>query len=659
MGSAKVITQEIDQSTTVPSFPGVYGGIVVTAKKGPVNEPILCTSDVDFLKKYTPNERVEVGYDNAYFSALAHLGKSDKLWVVRAANSAKFAGLVLRTIVSSYSNHTLSVGLVDPTAYVFDSTPDVPAIREAFTTLMIGDGSTFDVSGAAKSLSFTVLPTAEHYLWFEVTGGSNTQADPGLTGTPHKVTILNGDTAAQIAVKAAAIIAGITGILSSSVLSATITTTLSTAGAVTAPSAGSSGATVIVTTVGADAITTLDESMLIYESSPGIWGNDIGIKLTTYSANPDRVKEPGAFIIDVFKSSNLASPIESHLCSRDESHRDGFGRNIYVQTVLEGSSYIRAIDNVAFLSTVYPKDQSTIMMLAGGDDGSAVSDSQIITALDTLRNKDFYPLTTLMDGGHTSPAVQQEMDTIANYRQDCVAIDSVPYSAEANVNYMDEIINYRKTDLNLNSSYSVLYTPHIKIYDKFNDRQLFVSPDGFASAAISNTAATSEIWFPPAGFKRGMINALETRRKFDSGERDLLYDNQINPIRFVPGKGIAIWGQKTLLSRPSALQSLHIRLLLNVIEPAIASFLEYFLFELNDEDTRFEAKSKVDTYLENVKSRKGVKEFRNICDLTNNSDADIDANRMILDSYIKPIRDVEEIVYRTIITSSGANLSTI
>jgi len=235
---------------------------------------------------------------------------------------------------------------------------------------------------------------------------------------------------------------------------------------------------------------------------------------------------------------------------------------------------------------------------------------------------------------------------------------SVPYTAEvAQPDPVTSVITYRSTTLNLNSSYSALYTPHLNVFDSFNNRNLYVSPDGYAAAAISYSAANFEIWFPPAGLTRGIINALGVRTIFDEGDRDLLYDSQINPIRFVPGKGIAIWGQTTLLSRPSSLQSLNVRLLLIVIEPAISAALENFLFELNDSTTQLLAKTAVDTYMNNIESRRGVFDFVTICNSTNNTAADIQANRMNLDLYVQPEGDVETIVYRTIITNPGVTLA--
>ena len=130
MGAAKASISEIDLSTRVPTFPGVFGGIVIQALKGPVDQPVFITSEAQLLAIFTPDERVEVGMDLGFFSALAYLQKSDKLWTVRASKDATFAGASIKRADASTLNQPLPDGqiLTDPTAYIFDSNPDDEAV---------------------------------------------------------------------------------------------------------------------------------------------------------------------------------------------------------------------------------------------------------------------------------------------------------------------------------------------------------------------------------------------------------------------------------------------------------------------------------------------------------------------------------------------------
>lgn len=661
MGSAKVTLKEIDASIRVPQFPGVYGGIAFPAKKGPVNTPFLVTNETQFLSTFTPDSAVEVGYDLGYFSALAFLQKSNKLWVSRAIKNGLYAGLSMKTSVATTLNQSLPAGLVDPTAYLFDSNPDVAAVKERTTLTVNNTGSFYDVVGAAKYVRLrSAGPVAVHYFYFVVTNGVNfPQSDPTPGGTGHIVNILLADTAAQIATKLQLVIDALTTLFDATVSTTTVTVTNVTVGSVPDATADTSGLTVAVTIQGVDEVDFIDEIMLIYAANQGVWGDDIAIKIETFLSNPDRVKESGAFIIDVFKTSNTVVPIESFLCSRVIGAKDGYGRNIYVEDVLEASEYIRAADNTAVADTVYPKPQATALVMFGGDDGVAVTDAEMLTALTALSNPDEVLMTLILDAGRATATYGQAVDALAQARKDCVGLLSVPFADEASSSYITDIIDYRKNELNLNSSYSALYTPHVLAFDKFNNRRLYISPEGYAAAAISETAANFEIWFPPAGFKRGIINVLDLRRRFTTGEMDSLYDAGINPLRFVPGKGIAIWGQKTLSSRPSALDRLNVRLLLIVVEPAVKAALEDFLFELNDAATRSLVTTLIDNYMADIQARRGVTSYRIVCDETNNTPAVIDANKMNVDLFVAPTRSVEEIPFRVIITATGVSFESL
>lgn len=518
MSSAKVSIKEIDLSTRVASFEGVYGGIVLPAKKGPTDKPFFVTSDTQLLKVFTPNERVEVGYDLAHFSALAYLERANRLWVQRVANGASYSGLVLVSsgAVGSNAGIPASPVLTDPSAFVFGA----------------------------------------------------------------------------------------------------------------------------------------DQVLFIHSANAGAWGKDIAVKVEA-SSDADN-----AFVIKVFKKGNEASPLESFLVSRVEGQKDGYGRNIYVEDVLKSSNYIRAISNPLIVGTTLPKLQSSALYMTEGSDGSAVSDANMVNALQQFANPNAVPLTIVLDGGWATPAYQVAINALCQKRMDCVGILSVPYAKEVSANYVTDIVDYRKTELNMNSSYCALYTPHLQVQDRFNDRKLWIAPDGHVGGSISFTSANYEIWYPSAGFKRGVLNVLDTAQKFSDGELDLLYSAGINPIKFTSGKGIVIWGQKTLLARPSALDRLNVRLLLIVIEPAIKAFLEDYLFDLNDEGTRAVIEGKLEGYLETIKARKGITGYDVVCDESNNSPEDIDANRLNVDIFVKPSRSIEDIPVRVVITPNSISFDT-
>lgn len=169
-----------------------------------------------------------------------------------------------------------------------------------------------------------------------------------------------------------------------------------------------------------------DDLFIITGANQGAWANDIGVKMYTYELSPDKVEEPNAFLIEVYKQSTGVL-LESFVCSRDVNAKDGYGKNIYLEDCLLGSSYIRAIDNTARPSTDTFTQQTVLLGLAGALDGSAITDTNMINALATLQNKAEIPLTVVMDGGWATVAYQQAIDTLCQNRKDCVGILSTPF----------------------------------------------------------------------------------------------------------------------------------------------------------------------------------------------------------------------------------------
>jgi len=655
MSAAKVNIQELDLSTRVPSFPGVTGAMVIPALKGPVGQPTFISTDTQLLEVFTPDRRVDVGMSLAFYSALAYLEKSDKLWVIRPESGALFGAALLKSAASPHSNIAASAGIADPTAYEFDGLPDVDSEAEVTTLTFSQAGSFYDVVGAAKAVKLNTGLGVAHYFYADVSDGAETQTDPALGGTGHVVSILTADTSAQIAAKFETVIEAVTG-FDSAVSGSIVTVTNTDAGDADDATVSGTCCAVAVTNQGVDEVDQEDETVAIFGNSPGAYNNSIGIKVITDVAI---VKEPNAFIIQVFKSSNTSVPVETHTVSRIPGAKDGFGENMYIEDRLQSSNYIRGYSNPSVDDSILPKAQSSILYMAGGSNGSAVTDSNMVAALDLLSNPDDIFFTLLMDGGWATSAMGVAMDSVVSSRQDSVAINSTPLAAEASASYMTELLEYRNDTLNLNSSYSTLYTPHVKIQDKFNDRVLFVAPDGYAGAAISATASNFEIWFPPAGNKRGIVNVLDLRRRFKSGELDLLADAQINPLKFTPGKGIRIWGQSTLKSTPSKLQELNVRLLLITVEPAVKEALEDFLFDLNDSSTRSQVQGLIDGFMEDIAARRGVSAYRVVCDTSNNTNQDIASGKMVVDLFMIPTGAVKEIQARIIITNEGVDFSTL
>ena len=601
MPSAKVTIRELTLDTRVPTFPGVYTAILIPAPKGPLT-PYLITSDTQLLKIFTPDESIKVGYDSAFFSALAALEKSNSVWIRRVTNAPLYGGVTIESSDSTDVSASYALG---------ESTPEDDHV--------FGTNEVFAIYGANPGVwNDNISITIRNYRASEVFTADDvtdqlTIAQYWATGLPVLV---------------------------------------NSTGTLPAPLAkNTTYYTIKVSATEIKLATSLANALV----GAAIDITDTGTGIHTINLVENLSKEQYLFYIEVFKGTTR---VEYWTCSRKEM-KDGFGVNVFIEDVLEGSNYIRALNNVLIADTVLPQDQVSALSLAGGSDGSAVSDAHMLTALEDFENANDIPITLLLDGGWTTvPYQKQGLIATAESRMDCFAILSTPYSTEVSSDYLNELVEYRRNTLNVNSSYGGLYSPHVKIYDKYNDRRIFVPPDGYAAAQISETAANRELWFPAAGYNRGMLEVLDVAKRFSEGELDYLYDNEINPIKFVPGKGIVIWGQRTLSATPGHLQNMSVRMMLLVIEPAIKVALENFLWEFNTSETRATARILISSYLDLIQSRDGIAAHEVICDDTNNSPEDIDAGYMNIWVLITPVVPVEQIPVTVALVKTGTSFTT-
>ena len=294
-------------------------------------------------------------------------------------------------------------------------------------------------------------------------------------------------------------------------------------------------------------------------------------------------------------------------------------------------------------------------LLNGGDDGSAVTVGDYMTAADALGNEEETPLTLLLDGGVTQPAYAQKLITIAeNHGLTHVYLSDDPL-AEDSVTYAQAVVDY-KDSLNINSHLGSLFAGWVKIFDQYNQKEVWVSPESFAAASQSFTTRNYQMWYPAAGWTRGKILALDVKVKFTEGERDYLVDNRINPIRYKKGSGLVIWGNETLLSKPSPMQLRSVAMLLIVIKYGLESFLEFETFELNNEATWTIVEGAINGFMrDEIQAKGGVYDYQvAVKDIITKSD--IDNRRMPVFLGIKPTMDIQEIPVTLAIFNSSVDI---
>lgn len=391
--------------------------------------------------------------------------------------------------------------------------------------------------------------------------------------------------------------------------------------------------------------------------NPGDWNNNLAIQIQNVdlSANTFDI-----YLYEFDSTINDYSIVEGFpiTASRIEGTKNGYGQSAYVTDIFTpDNKQLIIYDNFSQFdpATYFPSVFTTYLNFDKGYDGGAVTNGQIMTGWDAFEDPDTVNVNILMSAGYTDGSVLGKISEICNSRRDCVGILDTPYGKSA-----QELVNWRKdrpsgTGLGLNDSYTATYAPWVKVYDQYNDKYVFLPPCGFVGASYAYTDYVSEPWYAPAGLNRGILNVRALEKDFKKGERDVLYQAQVNPIRNYPAGGKVIWGQKTLQTKLSALSSINVRRLLVTIEKAIALSLDYFVFELNDEFTRSQIRKMIEGYMRDIQARRGVYDFRVVCDDRNNTPERIDRNELWVDLYVKPTRVAEYIPFRTIITRTGAS----
>ena len=187
---------------------------------------------------------------------------------------------------------------------------------------------------------------------------------------------------------------------------------------------------------------------------------------------------------------------------------------------------------------------------------------------------------------------------------------------------------------------------------------MYIGAGGLCAGLCANTDSVADAWFSPAGVNRGQLLGV-TKLAYNptKAQRDELYKARVNPLVSFPGQGTMLFGDKTLLSRPSAFDRINVRRLFNTLEKAISTAAKAQLFELNDEFTRAQFRNMIEPFLRDVKGRRGLTDFLVVCDDSNNTGQVVDTNRFVADIYIKPARSINFITLNFIATRTGVDFS--
>ena len=357
----------------------------------------------------------------------------------------------------------------------------------------------------------------------------------------------------------------------------------------------------------------------------------------------------------------------------EDGGTDGAGANAGDNIVLDATGTSNEDENgkieLEIGGTSYAAlDTPTTSNLKNGADDYAVTAGELEIAYDNFEDTESVDINLILGGkggGAGDTASTQDthvtmLHALVETRRDCVAFASPHRSAtvgvSSSITATDNVVD--AFDLCPSSSYMVFDSSYKQMYDKYNDVFRFVPMNGDTAGLCAFTDQVADAWFSPGGFNRGNVRgAIKLSYNPKKSERDQLYRARINPIVDFPGQGVVLFGDKTALAKPSAFDRINVRRLFLVLEKAISTAAKFSLFEFNDEFTRAQFRNLIEPFLRDVQGRRGIFDFRVVCDDTNNTGEVIDRNEFIGDIYIKPARSINFITLNFIAVRTGVEFS--
>jgi hypothetical protein len=340
--------------------------------------------------------------------------------------------------------------------------------------------------------------------------------------------------------------------------------------------------------------------------------------------------------------------------------------NYYKTALNRQSKYVRWLGHPTTDTTNWGEDATATFgadvlptsysFVGGQTDNANIDDGDLEIAYDLFKGTDTVDVSLIIAGPADTTLASYLIQDIAEVRMDCVVLCS-PEKADVVANdgsEVDDITTYRNGLPS--SSYGFLDSGWKYTYDKYNDKYRWVPLNGDIAGICARSDTATDPWWSPAGFNRGNVkNVVKLAWNPDQLDRDELYKIGINPVTSFPASGVVLYGDKTLLSRPSAFDRLNVRRLFIVLEKTIARMARTQLFEFNDEFTRAQFRNMVEPFLRDVKSRRGIYDFAVICDETNNTPEVIEENRFVGDIYVKPARSINFIQLNFVAVRTGVS----
>lgn len=645
--SPGVAVTEIDLTTIVPAVSTTEAGIGGVFKWGPVEDRDLISSENELVVRF--GKPTDDNYET-WMTAANFLAYGTKLWVSRAADSASRnavavanTAVVANTALIRNLNYFTEMTLTDADMYYYSKYPGV-----------LGNSLKISVCDSKDAYSKEFDLTA-HTMNIEFKVGSN-------------IAVIPGKTLAQVTAP------GVLELASND----WITAGNSSIGFqyLQFKEFEEFGANINVVLhdkyylskdVSMPSLTRYWEYFQYVDLAPGT---------STYTAARGGSGDELHLVVTDEKGALFGTPgavIETwSSLSRATDAKGEQGGTLYWKDVLNKSSrYVWATADragapttISTISGPAGTTRSYSMSFQGGIDTlseTAISLGDMVNAYDQFKPAEEIDISLIMLGKAVSThgvrgmgLAKYILENICEYRKDCILLLSPQLSDVVNNPFqeMEDVVNTRNEMPS--SSYGVMDSGYKYQYDRYNDVYRWVPLNGDTAGLIVRTDDLRDPWWSPAGFNRGNIkNVTRLAYNPDKADRDLLYKNGVNPVVNFIGQGTILYGDKTLLSKPSAFDRINVRRLFIVLEKAISTAAKYTLFEFNDSFTRAQFRNLVEPYLRDVQGRRGIYDFRVVCDETNNTGEVIDRNEFVGDIYIKPARSINFIQLNFIAVRTG------
>jgi hypothetical protein len=294
-------------------------------------------------------------------------------------------------------------------------------------------------------------------------------------------------------------------------------------------------------------------------------------------------------------------------------------------------------------------------------DAAVIGNPSTATGIYAFQNPESIDINILATPGFSTGAVIGTALQLCESRGDVIYLVDPPFGLRP-----QQVVDWHNgmllSDLRsaINSSYGALYWSWLRIFDQFNNGEIWIPPSGHVSAVFSRTAREAEQWFAPAGLRRGrLLTALQLEYSPTLNERNLLYGsgNAVNPIVQFPNDGIVVWGQRTLQRSDSALDRVNVRMLLIYLKKNLVQLLRNFIFEPNDRILWRQVSATIEPFLSDIQARRGMEAYRVVVDETNNTPERIDRNELWVSVFVQPTRTVEFVVLNMVVLRTGASFA--